>query len=231
MFMPVRYTALPRAALLLIALTGMIGLPSLAQAQGPTTETKEAVDASASTPQAKFIQTLGDKAIALIADKSLAPEDRETKFRGILRDSFDLPTIARFVIGRSWLSATPEQQKEYMSLFEALVVKTYSDRFALYTGEGFKVRSTNPEGDRDMIVNSDITHPDGTPPTTVTWRVRTKDGKMGILDVVVEGVSMSVTQRQEYSSVIQRNGGDINALLSLMRDRVKTQDVKEGKKG
>ena len=181
------------------------------------------VEQSAMTAQARFIQSLGDRAISILADKTITEEVRSTQFRNMLRDSFDLTTIARFVLGRnSWATATPAQQKEYMELFEALVVKTYSDRFALYTGEGFKVRSSAPEGDRDVIVNSAITRPDGSPGTNVVWRVREKDGKMGILDVVVEGVSMSVTQRQEYSSVIQRNGGNIEALLTLMRERVAT---------
>lgn len=172
------------------------------------------------TPQSKFIQGLGDKAIALLADKTLAEEQRDSQFRMMLAESFDLQTIARFVLGRSWQTATPEQQKEYLDLFEKLVVKTYSDRFALYTGEGFKVRSSVPESDKDTIVNSDITRPDGAPSTAITWRVRQKGDKIGIIDVVVEGVSMSLTQRQEYASVIQRHGGDVGALLDLMRQRV-----------
>ncbi len=204
--------------------------PLMAVAQESAAKTEAVVELS---EQAKFIQSLGDRAIAILANKDSSPEERNTQFRNMLRETFDLPTIARFVIGRSsWATATPEQQKEYMDLFEALVVKTYSDRFALYTGEGFKARSSTPEGDKDVMVNSDITHPDGSAPTTVAWRVRQKDGKMGILDVVVEGVSMSVTQRQEYSAVIQRNGGDIGALLTLMRDRVNAgAPAKEEKKG
>lgn len=65
----------------------------------------------------------------------------------------------------------------------------------------------------------------------MTWRVRQKADKIGIIDVVVEGVSMSLTQRQEYSSVIQRNGGDITALLDLMRQRVAEKKPAESKKG
>ncbi|MFA6280271.1 MAG: ABC transporter substrate-binding protein [Bdellovibrionales bacterium] len=218
-------------ALLLVAT--FMAMPS-AMAQEPAAKTAPTEAAATElSPQAKFIQSLGDRAIAILANKASSPEERNTQFRNMLRETFDLPTIARFVLGRnSWATATPEQQKEYMDLFETLVVKTYSDRFALYTGEGFKVRSSVPEGDKDVIVTSDITHPDGSAPTTVTWRVRERDGKMGILDVVVEGVSMSVTQRQEYSSVIQRNGGDISALLALMRERVgAATPAKEEKKG
>lgn len=181
--------------------------------------------------QAVFIQSLGDQAISILADKTLSEEVRDAQFRDMLRGTFDLQTIARFVIGRSWVTATPEQQKEYMDLFEKLVVKTYSDRFALYTGQGFKVRSSVPETDKDTIVNSDITQPNGAAPTTVTWRVRQKGDKFGIIDVVVEGVSMSVTQRQEYSSVIQRNGGNVEALLDLMRRRVAEKPAEPKNKG
>jgi phospholipid transport system substrate-binding protein len=210
-----------RIALFLIALATLpcvlVSLGSSAHAE-PATATQNA-------PQAKFIQDLGDKAVTILADKSLTAEQRNTKFRDMLHESFDLPTIGRFVIGRSWNAASPEQQKTYMDLFESLVIKTYSDRFALYTGEGFKVRSVRPESERDSIVTSEITHPDGSAPTTVDWRVRQKDGKLGILDVVVEGISMSQTQRQEYASIIQRNGGDIAPLLDMMRSRLQQQQT------
>ncbi len=217
-----------RAAFLIV---GFIGLLAAAPAFAQTPSAKApATDATATNPQGQFIQNLGDQAVTILANKKISAEERNTQFRNMLRDSFDLSTIARFVIGRSWLTATPAQQTEYMDLFEKLVIKTYSDRFSLYTGEGFKVRSVVPEGDKDFIVNSDITHPDGTPPTVVSWRVRQKTDKMGIIDVVVEGISMSVTQRQDYSAVLQRNGGDIEALLSLMRERVGGPQTADAKK-
>lgn len=210
----------------LAALICVIGLsttiPALAQtAQIPVAE----------TAQGKFIQELGNKAVAILQDKAINETQRQQQFRDLLRTHFDLMTIGRFVIGRSWNSATPAQQDEYRRLFEELVVKTYSDRFALYTGEGFRVTAVRPEGERDFIINSGITHPDGSPDTAVDWRVRQKDGKLGIIDVVVEGISMSVTQRQEYSSVIQRNSGSIDALLDLMRKRLAEYEAKPANKG
>ena len=205
-----------------------LSFPGVCQAQ-PTAGS--GAEAALATPQGKFIQALGDRAIAILADKSLNAERRNGKFRDMMHDSFDLATIGRFVIGRNWQAATPEQQKEYMHLFEELVVKTYSDRFALYTGENFHVKAVTPEGDRDFIVNSEILHPDGSPPSTVDWRLRQKEGKMGIIDVVVEGVSMSVTQRQEYASVIERSGGNIDGLLDVMRQHLQGQATARSNKG
>jgi phospholipid transport system substrate-binding protein len=207
-----------------IGFSGPSALAANGDAAGAVT-----AEASLATPQGKFIQDLGDKALAILSDKKLSAEQRDQKFRDMLHKTFDLATIGRFVIGRTWLAASQDQQQEYMKLFEQLVVKTYSDRFAFYTGEGFKVRVVRPEGERDVVVSSDITHPDGSPPTVVDWRVREKNGKIGIIDVVVEGVSMSVTQRQEYASVIDRNGGDINGLLNVMRQHLQDQGKPAGR--
>jgi len=178
-------------------------------------------DEAVKTPTGKFIQSLGDRAIAAIADTKISKTQRSDKFRDILRNSFDLTTIGRFVIGRSWNAATPEEQKDYLHLFEELVIKNYGDRLTLYTGEGFRVTAVRPETEKDTVVNSEITHPDGSKPTTIDWRVRQRDGKLGVIDVVVEGVSLSVTQRQEYAAVIQSNDGKISALLDKMREQLK----------
>ena len=96
------------------------------------------------TPAGKFIEELGDHAIKIIADKQISKDERDTEFSKILSDSFDLKTIGRFVIGRTWNSATPDQQSEYMRLFKALVIKNYGERMTLYTGEGFQVTGTRP---------------------------------------------------------------------------------------
>lgn len=198
-------------------------LPARADTDAPAVLTH---DEAVKTPVGKFVQDLGDNAIKVIANKSITPDQRSDKFRDILRNSFDLMTIGRFVIGRSWNAATPDQQKDYMHLFQELVIKTYGDRMTLYSGEGFTVVAVRPETEKDTIVNSQITHPDGSEPTKIDWRVRQRDGKMGVIDVVVEGVSLSVTQRQEYAAVIQNNDGKISALLDKMREELKAADAK-----
>src|SRR5580704_1086053 len=104
-----------RLAFTALLLLGLIPVSAFAQ----SAQTQEQAMA---TPTGKFIQDLGDQAIAVIANKNLSQDQRSEHFRQMLRNSFDLQTIGRFVIGRSWNAASSAQQQEYMRLFEALVI-------------------------------------------------------------------------------------------------------------
>ncbi|MGB9154599.1 MAG: ABC transporter substrate-binding protein [Alphaproteobacteria bacterium] len=206
--------------LLVVSLVAF-AVPMAVPISGFAADSAPAHDQALQSPVGKFVQDLGDRAIKIITNKQLSAEQRNTAFSKVLNDSFDLKTIGRFVIGRTWNTATPSQQNEYMDLFKALVIKNYGDRMTLATGEGYKVVGIRPESDMDTTVMSQITHPDASQPTTIDWRVRQQDGKMGVIDVIVEGISLSVTQRQEYASVIQNSGGQIDGLLATMRDQLK----------
>lgn len=182
-----------------------------------------AVPSSAqSNPQAaaaaKFVDNLGSKAIETITSGPSAKDAVTERFRELLNQGFDVPFIGQFVLGRYWNLASPEQQKEYLRLFEQMIITTYTDRFRQYSGEQFQVHGGRPDGDTDYFVQSQIMRPSG-PPVNVEWRVRKADKGYKIIDVVVEGVSMSVTQRSEFASVIQSQGG-IEGLLKAMRQRV-----------
>ena len=166
-----------------------------------------------------FVQSLGDQAIKIITDTSLNPVDREARFHEMFVGSFDVPAIGRFVLGRYWRTASDAQKTEFLKLFEDMIVKTYNNRFKDYKGEQFTVAATRVDGDSAMVTTN-VSQPKGGPPIKVDWRVLKPQGKLKIVDVVIEGVSMSVTQQQEFGSVIQRNGGQIDGLLSTMRERV-----------
>lgn len=175
---------------------------------------------SASSPPAKFVQRLGDTALMSLTGKNMDRLTREKRVREILRANFDISAIGRFAMGTYWKDASEAQRREYMDLFEDMIVQTYTTRFEDYSGQQLKVEGSIPSGDRDFIVSSQVLQQDG-PPVNLEWRVRNKDGGLRIVDVVVEGVSMSVTQRSDFSAVIQRGGGGIEALLSSLRDRRK----------
>ena len=167
-----------------------------------------------------FIEGLADRAIAALTVRNISEEERQERARTLLQDSFAVPTIGQFVLGRYWRTATPEEQAEYLRLFEDLIVFTYVDRFSRYSGERLQTTRTTTEPESgDVIVFSEISRPAG-PPIAVGWRVRQQGDSFKIVDVYVEGVSMGQTQRSEFSSVIRNNGGSVAALLDEMRRRL-----------
>lgn len=164
----------------------------------------------------KFISDMGDKAISFLSNSSLSQTQKEHEFRKLLTNHFDMNTIGRFALGKNWRDASPAQQKEYQRLFKDMVVEVYASRFNEYQGEGFDVASFKDAGSKDVLVTSYIV-PAGGQKVQVDWRVRNKNGDYKIIDVIIEGVSMSLTQRSDFSSVIQRGGGDFEALLAHLR--------------
>lgn len=164
-----------------------------------------------------FIRQVGNEAIQSLTDKSLNEEQRKDKFREILNRTFRVRLLARFTLGRYWRHATPEQQKEYVSLFEDFVVLAYATRFKDYSGEDFRVGAVRDINSRDKLVNSKLVLKDGTA-IPVHWRVRGGDNYK-IIDVLVEGVSMAITQRDEFAAIIQQRGGKVEGLLAALRKK------------
>jgi len=167
-----------------------------------------------------FMQSLGDRTLAVLATDPTF-DQALPQLSPLFSQNFDMPTIGRFVLGRYWNQATPGQQQTYNGLFNDMVVQTYTRRFVGYAGQTFQINGSRADGDTDVIVQSQINQSGGAPPIAVDWRVRDYGGgTYRILDVVIEGVSMAATQRSEFSSIIQRNGGSIDALLNLMQNNV-----------
>ncbi len=165
---------------------------------------------------AQFIDRLGAEAIAALRASGHTLEQREARLRGVLRSDFDLPLIGRFVLGKHWRRATPEQRSDYTALFSEYVLTTYTARLGGYAGDSLTVLGARPAGQKDAVVRTRIDRPSG-PPITADWRVRITGERYRIIDVVVEGISMVITQRSEFAAVIQRHG--IEGLLAVLRAR------------
>lgn len=175
--------------------------------------------ARAASNPAGFIADLGARAIGVLTS-GLSEADREKQFRALFDEGFDVPEISRFVLGPNWRTATEAQRQEFTKLFEIYVVHAYSVRFSAYAGQKLKVGSARPEGGNASVVQSQIALPNSNqPPVRVDWRVSGAGGAYKITDVTVEGVSMALTERQEFASVIQRGGGQVDALLKLLREK------------
>ncbi len=175
----------------------MIGVASVGYATAQTGEASQ------------FIRQIGNHAITTLRTPGITLEEREARVRGILRQGFDVPFIGRFVLGRYWKQTAPEVRIDYQNLFSEYLLQIYLARLGGYAGETLTVVSERPTGTKDVVVSTRIDRPSG-PPIAAEWRVRVIDNRRRIIDVSVEGVSMVVTQRSEFASVIQRNGVEKN---------------------
>ena len=164
-----------------------------------------------------FMNQLWNRAAELLNNKT-DPAIRQARFRQLFHEEFDAAGIARFVLGRYWRSASEEEKQEFVKLFEDYVVFVYTARLANFGGETFKVRGSRSDGD-GVIVSTDVINPGSASPLRIDWRLVNDKGAYKINDVIVEGVSMMVTQRSEFASVVQRNGGQVRGLIALMREK------------
>ena len=156
----------------------------------------------------------------VLRDASLSDEAKFDRLVTLLDEPIDLDLVARLILGRHWRTASAAQQAEYLELFRAFALHTLASRLDVYGGQNFEVTGAKVVGREDALVSTRILS-DG-PPLAVDWRVRQRDDdRMVAIDVIVEGVSLIVTQRSEFGAVIERQGMD--GLLAELRRRAESR--------
>jgi len=187
----------------------------------PLTPAFAQAGAAPATDPAGFVNGMIQQALDILRDKQMTDADRQQKFSTMLNMNFDIPKISRFVLGRYWSTASDDDRNAFNQLFAEWVVRTYSQRFKDYGGENIKVLGSRAESDASFVVQSQLIHPDGSPPASVDWHVnKGADGSFKVVDVEVEGVSMALTEREEFSAVIQRNGGSVASLNQALQQKL-----------
>ncbi len=167
-----------------------------------------------------FIESLAKQAVESLADLKISRPERIVRFRHMFNDSFAVEVIGRWILGRHWRTATDAERAEYLRLFEDLMVVSYVDRFAEYAGDALKVHRAVTENESTVTIFSEIVRPNGGQPVRVDWRVgRNKAAVYKIVDVVVEGTSMSNTMRSDFTSVINQKGGQVSGLIEVLREK------------
>jgi phospholipid transport system substrate-binding protein len=168
-----------------------------------------------------FMNNIGAKVITLLTDKTISDQERGNQFQKILETSFDVNAVGKFVLGRYWNQATAEEKKRFLSLFKATTVASYATRFKDYNSEKFEVTGSRIESDGGVTVLSRIVRTKG-PEISIDWKIFEKKGEPRIYDVILEGISMGITQRSEYASVIQQGGGRIQALNEALEKKLQS---------
>lgn len=176
--------------------------------------------ARAAADPGAFIGEVSSKAITELAPAAQATdEQRAAKLKPLLERYFDMPSIARYILGNYWRRATPEERTEFTAVLTDFLALSYGKRFASYTGHEMDIGRVRDEGDGRLVVFSVVKLPNGEP-ARVDWTVDRAGDGYKISDVKVEGLSLADTHRQEFASVISKNGGSVAALIELLKKKV-----------
>ena len=174
-----------------------------------------------------LIQGLGNEAIGQLRNPAVSPSQREARFRRLLNDHFDMAAISRFILGRYYRSANEAQRVEFQRLFVDFVVRSYAARLGENRGERFSVTGSSVENDGMVLVHSTIAIP-SSEEIHVDWRLRGAESNLAIVDIIVEGVSMAVTQRSAFAAMIQDHGGVGGAIEALRATDLQSADSGAG---
>lgn len=176
---------------------------------------------SAVDPQraATFIQAAGRDLVAAINDTQAALAQRRERVAAIFRRVIDIEGTGRFILGRYVRQASAAELQEYLRLFDETIVRNLSARFGEYQGVRFALGRPGQRMEDDVLVNTIVERPN-IAAFSLDWRVSEVGGQPRVVDVIAEGTSLRLTQRSEYASVIQRNGGQVAALLDAMRNQI-----------
>ncbi len=170
----------------------------------------------------RFVGSLGTKTAVLVDDDGIKTEaERVQKLYGFVDNVVDVPAIARFTLGRYWRRASEQQRAEFLKLFRGYVAYSVADRIKALAGASIKVQKVIPvkaSKAKDVLVICRIEIRQGRS-LAVVWRVRKTEAGPRLVDVIVDGISMAVVQREEFASVIRAQDGNIGSFLTALREK------------
>ncbi len=172
---------------------------------------------AAAQDAASFISSLGARGLQALRP-SLSEAQKVAGFRQLLENNFDLAEISRFVLGPYARTMSPAAQQQFQPLFRDYLAQVYTTRLSRYADAPFRVTGSQPSGGETVVTSQVWTS--GGSPVQIDWHVQNRGGRFVVTDVVVGGVSMKTTQRAEFASIIQRNGGQPDSLIAVLRQQL-----------
>lgn len=182
---------------------------------------RPATAAAGTVEAAAFVADLGKQAQVAMAKTETGPaKQRREALRDLIRKGFNLKRTSQFVLGKTWNHATEPQRAEFQEVFAEYLVNTYARHLASFDVATLQVVDSNPVGAQDVLVETTVDGRDG--PAKPVWRVHATDGQQyKVIDVTVDGVSLALTQRREFASVVNRVG--IDGLIRILREKLADQ--------
>lgn len=159
-----------------------------------------------------FVAAIADEMLGIVS-KASAGNPRADAFLALFRRVAALEDIGRFTMGQHWRTMSPAQQKSFLEAFERYASRAYTNRIGEYNGQTLEVRGAQDMGRRGVLVRSVLKQP-GAQDVAIEWLVSDRNGKPQVVDLVAEGVSLAIAQREEFAAMVERRGGDYDRFIS-----------------
>ena len=168
-----------------------------------------------------FVQSTVNRASKLLSE-DLSKDQKIEELKLIAKDTVDIKGIGFYTLGSKRKTLNDDQKSKYSELFEQYFLKSFSSRLAEYSNPEINVYNKEKLNENYTIVNSTLKATDERPEIKIDWRIYTKNvDKPLIRDLIIEGLSLARTQKEEFNSVLQSNDGDINALFETLKEFIK----------
>ena len=163
-----------------------------------------------------FVQSTVNRASKLLSE-NISKEDKIERLKSIARETVDIKGIGFYTLGSIRKNLSEKEKSRYSELFEEYFLKSFSSRLAEYTNPEIDVNGKDVLNKNYTIVNSILQETRERPEVKIDWRIYTKDPENPLIrDLIIEGLSLARTQKEEFASIIQSNDGDINALFTSL---------------
>lgn len=168
-----------------------------------------------------FVKKITNQGIEELINSNVSATEKQERFTKLFNEDLDLDFIGKFVLGRYWRTANAKQRSEFIDVYRKLNIQTWSARFDEFKGKHFEFDGVeNSKSPDQVFVNTKVPMEEGTP-AIVRWRVKETNGKMKVVDIVIENVSLAQTSRSEYTSYIKNSPDGINGLIKDLKKRLK----------
>ncbi len=165
-----------------------------------------------------FVQSTVNRASAILS-KNMTKEEKINELKLIAKETVDIRGVGFYSLGAARKNLNDEQKKKYSQLFESYFLKSFSSRLAEYTNPEIDVRGKKVLNDNYTIVNSVLIGTSERPEVQIDWRVYTKNPNNPLIrDLIIEGLSLARTQKEEFTSILNSNDGDIDVLFKTLKD-------------
>ena len=168
-----------------------------------------------------FVQSIVNRASKILSS-NLNKENKIKELKNIADETVDIEILGLYTLGSYRKNLSDDQKKIYTVLFREYFLKTFASRLAEYSNPEIEVTSKKKINEKYTIVSSNLVKTEKRPEVKIDWRVYTKDPEnLLIRDLIIEGLSLARTQKEEFLSIIQNNDDDINALFETLREFIK----------